>query len=141
MRKSDWFHVYLLDNRTDSFGSALRQRIEPKSVKKAFFTGNPEKSGSVPAQRGRCRCIGGQLYAAEASDVLFHAPSQGLGNLLPVVGSTQFLLIARIADEGDLRQNRWHIGPDEDDERSLFHASVLHSRLGGKALIQTILNV
>src|SRR5215470_4263053 len=110
---------------------------------KAFFMDTLPKRVSGPAcldyrfmwkvSRNRLGAIalghfGCDLYAAETADVLGNAIKQRIGYALPVVGGFQFSRVGRIADEGDLGQNRRHVGADEDHERSLLYASVPDSR-------------
>src|SRR5437868_15104141 len=66
----------------------------------------------------------GQLYPAQPADVLGDPTIQRLGNFLPVFRCLEIALIPGIADERDLRQDRWHIGPNQHNKGRLFHAPI-----------------
>src|SRR5207253_645747 len=85
---------------------------------------------------------GGQFDAAKTTDIFADTTVEGLCDLLAIFGSLQFALIFGIADEGDLRQHRGHVGADEHDEGGLLHAAVAHAVAeAGEAAVQGALHV
>src|SRR2546427_9495458 len=68
--------------------------------------------------------LGGDFHAAQALGVLGDAAVERLGNALAVVAGPEAVLVCGIADEGDLGEDRGHVGTDEDDERGLLHAAI-----------------
>src|SRR5512139_54289 len=68
-----------------------------------------------------CRAPGrvGQLPhlgAVEGLEVGLHAAEEAAGEDLAVVRVAEALLVVRVRDEGDLREDRGHVRPDEDVE-------------------------
>src|SRR4051812_934859 len=60
------------------------------------------------------------LNPTQTADILGNAAIERLGNLLPILGGHQLMLVAGVGDEGDLRQDGRHVRADQNDERRLL---------------------
>src|SRR5271154_4801898 len=69
----------------------------------------------------------GNFDAAQAPDVFGDAPVKGFGDLLAVVGGSEAAFVAGVADEGNLREDRWHVGSDQYNKRSFFYSPITHT--------------
>src|SRR5215469_813799 len=81
-----------------------------------------------------CRLVdlAGHPHAAQAVDVFGDAAVEGLGNALPVFAGFEPTLVCRVRYEGNLRQNRGHVCPNQHDEWRLLHAAVANRRTLGR---------
>src|SRR5262249_48114906 len=65
------------------------------------------------------------------------AAVEGFGDSLAVFRRLQAALVARIADEGNLRQNRRHVCPDQHNKRRFLYAAIPQARiLRGQSAVQ-----
>src|SRR5579864_1381997 len=71
---------------------------------------------------------GGDLDPAQSAGVLRDAAIQRLGDALAIFGGRQLTLVGRIADKRDLRQDRRHVGPNQDDKGRFLHPAISHAR-------------
>src|SRR5208283_5580302 len=77
--------------------------------------------------RWAVRLTGGvHRHAVQAFQIGGHPLKQAFGNPLPVLWFLQELFVRGVTQERYLRQDRWHIRPNQHYKRSLAHATVLH---------------
>src|SRR5579862_9509627 len=84
------------------------------------------------------RQIGGQ--AIRTVQVVGNPLVKPFGNLFAVIGLLEPLFVAGIAEEGDFREHRRHVGSDQHHERRLAHSAVAFG-LPVDVLGQRVLNV
>src|SRR5580704_2747544 len=82
------------------------------------------------------------LHSAQPAHVLGDSTVERFGDALAVFGGPQSTLVAGIADERNLRQDRRHVGPNENDKGRLLDSAVANSRtLRGQSAVQRTLDI
>src|SRR5271170_3961495 len=84
----------------------------------------------------------GDLDPAQTADILGNSAIERFGDALAIVGGAELALVAGVADEGNLGQNRRHVRPNQNDEWSLLDSAVPQPRvLGCQAIVERVFHV
>src|ERR1700691_282712 len=73
--------------------------------------------------------LAGDLHSTQTAAILGNPAIERFGDPLAIVRCAQPALVARVANEGNLRQNRRHVGSDQNDEWSLLDPTVPQTRV------------
>ncbi len=84
----------------------------------------------------------GNLHPAQSAHVLGNAAVERFGDALAIFRRSQPVFVTRVTDEGNLRQNRGHVRPDEHNERRFPHTPIADARtLCRQSAVQSALHV
>src|SRR5580704_18003505 len=86
--------------------------------------------------------LAGDLDPAQPIRILGDATIERFGDALAVLAGGKAMLVGRIADKRNLRQDRWHVCADQHNERSLLYAAVANCEaLDGETAMQRCLDI
>src|SRR5579875_614031 len=106
-------------------GSApARKRHAKRRGRRENINHRISETGRWVLRRGR-RSILSHADRAKAVHVMSNAAVECLSDFFSIVTAPQQAFIVRIGKEGNLNQDRWHIGPNQHHKGCFLHSSVV----------------